>query len=499
MTIIQFFSNKIQPFFDKLSNLSENDLNLISNFKKQLQEKLDTIQKLNKKIKILTQEINELKGINKPNIPEDSISPSYNFFEADKSPIIKKIDDSIDYLELIKDKKFKISKIVKENRLPKPEQCCPKCNSPKEYHSLHTKNQKKCKCCNYHFNINSISEKSFDKKEKFCCPYCNKTLEFRAKRSSYDVYVCKNQKCSYYLDKVKNRKHNLDKVHYIYRHINLKINDVYQIIEDSKTKVTFNFRFRKFNMDILSKVLTLRINSKLSTRDTAQALYDLFGIEISHTQVANYCTRASYLISLFNTKITNEYSNNLVADETYIKVKGQKHYVWIIYDRIKETVVSSFISSKRDTTSCITAIVKSLKKYVSIPETIKFASDGFTAYPISLQYVSKEFQTIFNHTTVKGLQIQEGENSDTRNAKQEIERLNRTFKESYRITTGYGTLQGSRNSMELWMFYYNYLRKKEGKFLNSLDFIDSKIDIDSLTAPLKWALTLQYCIDNFIT
>lgn len=50
MTIIQFFSNKIQPFFDKLSNLSENDLNLISNFKEQLQEKLDTIKKLNKKM-----------------------------------------------------------------------------------------------------------------------------------------------------------------------------------------------------------------------------------------------------------------------------------------------------------------------------------------------------------------------------------------------------------------------------------------------------------------
>lgn len=39
-----------------------------------------------------------------------------------------------------------------------------------------------------------------------------------------------------------------------------------------------------------------------------------------------------------------------------------------------------------------------------------------------------------------------------------LERLNRVFKESYRVTTGYATLDGAINSFELWSFYYNFLR-----------------------------------------
>lgn len=36
-------------------------------------------------------------------------------------------------------------------------------------------------------------------------------------------------------------------------------------------------------MDIFSKVLTIKVNLKQSNRNTAQAMKDLFGIEISHT------------------------------------------------------------------------------------------------------------------------------------------------------------------------------------------------------------------------
>ena len=48
--------------------------------------------------------------------------------------------------------------------------------------------------------------------------------------------------------------------------------------------------------------------------------------------------------------------------------------------------------------------------------------------------------------------------SETDYMKQLIERLNRTFRESYRITCGYGTEDGACHSISLWVAYYNFLR-----------------------------------------
>ena len=68
-------------------------------------------------------------------------------------------------------------------------------------------------------------------------------------------------------------------------------------------------------MDIFSKVLTIKVNLKQSNRNTAQAMKDLFGIEISHTQIANYCEYGAAFSALFNAHAPFNPSQNLVADE----------------------------------------------------------------------------------------------------------------------------------------------------------------------------------------
>ncbi|PGH20543.1 hypothetical protein RN96_10165 [Fusobacterium polymorphum] len=153
----------------------------------------------------------------------------------------------------------------------------------------------------------------------------------------------------------------------------------------------------------------------------------------------------------------------------------------------------------RDTKACITAIVKTINKYPELQKELNFALDAYTAYPLELQYIAKEYNIKINHSSVKGLPIQVNEDSDTRIAKQQIERLNRTFKESYRITTGYGTLKGAIASFKLWMLYYNYLRIKGNSAINSLEFIDKRNDISNLLMPVKWVMIIKYSIQNFIT
>jgi transposase-like protein/regulator of replication initiation timing len=492
MAIIQCFYKLFQSFISNFELIISQKDDELANLKAKIKSLSKKNSTLKKKIKSLHETLTESK-------PDDSISPKYGYFEVDKPPIVTKDNiPSLNYLELIEGKTIKSSKIFFNGNLPNPEQLCPRCESPAKFHAIHTKTQKLCKCCNYHFSY--IKPHTLKKKNTvFKCPYCNHSLSHRVKRSHFDVYVCKNKSCSHRLDALKDVKHHRDKISYIYRHINLEIDDVFKVIEDSTKTDAFSLRFRKFNMDIFSKIITLKVNLKLSNRTTAIAMLDLFNISISHTQVANYCTAAAHLISLINENTKTNPSDQLVADETYIKVNGKKHYVWIIMDVISGSVVASHISDKRDTTACVTAIVKAIKQYDVIPSTIHFASDAYTAYPLALQYVFTQFPVTFKHTSVKGIEVQNGEDSNTRKAKQLIERLNRTFKESYRVTTGFGTIKGSRLSFQLWMFYYNYLRKRSNKLVNSLNFISNRSIVDNLVAPVKWSLALDYSIKNLVT
>lgn len=147
-----------------------------------------TIAKLNKTITYLKNKIKLLNTDNENvNIHETSISPTYLPFEVDIAPLsVEIIKPKLNYKTLIQGKTLKSSKCVKDKTLPYPEQVCPKCSSPYEYHSRHSKNQKKCKCCNTHFNIEKIKKHMHN---SFYCPYCKKTLSLRAKRASFDVYV----------------------------------------------------------------------------------------------------------------------------------------------------------------------------------------------------------------------------------------------------------------------------------------------------------------------
>lgn len=136
-----------------------------------------------------------------------------------------------------------------------------------------------------------------------------------------------------------------------------------------------------------------------------------------------------------------------------------------------------------------------------MPKNITFYSDCFSAYPLALQSIAPYFNINFTHKTVKGLKYIEGEDTCARKAKQVIERLNRVFKESYRVTTGYATLDGAINSFELWSFYYNFLRVDyySNRAKNSLRFISNLFNIDNdFYMPNKWLHSIFYIKDNLV-
>ena len=74
-------------------------------------------------------------------------------------------------------------------------------------------------------------------------------------------------------------------------------------------------------------MLTYHVNCKIYTRQTAHVLEEVHRIKISHRTVANYALTAGAVIKPFVNTLDYKPSKILFADETYIKVKGIKHYV----------------------------------------------------------------------------------------------------------------------------------------------------------------------------
>ena len=97
----------------------------------------------------------------------------------------------------------------------------------------------------------------------------------------------------------------------------------------------------------------LSCESWLSLRKTSRAMREIHNINISHTMVANYARTAATVIKPFVDTFDYNPSNNLVADETYIKIKGIKGYIWFIMDTVSRSILGYQVSDNRGVGPCI--------------------------------------------------------------------------------------------------------------------------------------------------
>ena len=69
-----------------------------------------------------------------------------------------------------------------------------------------------------------------------------------------------------------------------------------------------------------------------------------------------------------------------------------------------------------------------------------------------------------------------------------IERLNRTYKASYRMTNGFDNIDGANYDLALWVAYYNFLRPHKHnnyRVLNKVEHLENAGNM-----PGKWQLLI---------
>ena len=427
---------------------------------------LNTLNKFSWKwICILTRMISP-EEINKINSKPDDIR--YRQFAVDDpafiSPTPFKELEKLDYKQIIKEHNIKPVKRRNGKKIT-VNVCCPHCNAPKEYLYDNTGNQIQfeCKVCNHLFWPSAYKEKS-DINLK--CPHCFFKLTLYHQRDNFNVYKCPNYNCSFYLknknslnaiDKEKFKKNpTLFKMHYIYRTFNI---DTPTLTKDFReflrTPVDLNKIY--YSKHIVGLCLTIHVNYGLSYRATAAMIYDLYGIEICHQTVKNYCNAVSSIVHPVLEFYDYDLSDSIAGDETYIKIMGKQHFVFFMCDSVNNIITSYRVFDKRDAISAIKAVYSTLAKYDTVPKNLKMITDGNPIYPVAHQYWSG-YGYNFDLIQVIGLKNKDPISGQYRSYKQIIERHNRTFKFYYRPTNGLSSLFDANTYMILFSTCFNFLR-----------------------------------------
>ena len=427
---------------------------------------------------------------------DDTHSPKYQKFKTDKLPIIQTFIKH-EWLFLLEYYQWRYKKPLKPvqrrngQQIPQDTQC-PRCGAPHHYMYDNNggKGQYQCKVCGQTF----LTGEKVTKPLKLKCPYCSHTLTPIKNRKFFKLHKCINKSCAYYLKNLKkvdpqtieNGEKYKHKLHYLYREFTV---DFFTMPLDSLPKYASSLKFRKQNAYVMSLCLTLHVNLGLSLRKTALALEELYSISISHTMVANYCKTAAVLVKPFVEHYPYEKANTFIAYETYIKVKGVKGYIWFIMDAVSKSILGYQVSDNRSVGPCILAMRRAFKGLKELPKSFRFIADGYSAYPLAAQqFALMDEPLAFDITQVIGLANDDAVSKEFRPYKQVVERLNRTFKESYRCTCGYDNFVGANYSVALWVAYYNFLRRHSSlgnRTLNAHEMLN-----DAQNMPGKWQVLI---------
>lgn len=469
-------------------------ISLIINF-------LNRINKISWKIIIFLSKFIKVEDVNISNKPTKE---EYRQFKVDEQPIIEpfvKLEQK-DYKQLIKD--YNIKPIKRRNGSDIIiDVHCPYCGAPKNY--LYDNNNKQtqflCKVCGEVFSTNPYKDKDVILK----CPHCQYQLNHRASREDFDVYVCKNMNCPYYLRNLASltladqKKFETDptlfKMHYIYRKFNIDLPTITNDFKDFlKSPININRAYS--SQYIIGLCLTYHVNYGMSYRQTSSLLNDIHQVKLSYKTVENYCKSVSSIVQYILEFYPYNLSDTIAADETYIKILGKTNYIFFYFDAIKKIITSYRVFEKRDSLSSIKACYSTLSKYKDLPDNLKVISDGNPIYNVAVQYWT-EHGLPFKLYQVIGLTNKDEVSKEYRPQKQIIERHNRTLKYYYRPKGGFTSLDNANSYMILFSTCFNFLRPHSALKYKVPVEIPEVQDLPNM--PAKWIELINLSYQYFKT
>ena len=183
---------------------------------------------------------------------------------------------------------------------------------------------------------------------------------------------------------------------------------------------------------------------KNSFRNIALSLRSVMNIQVSHTTIANWCTKFAPMfhnISMQLVPALNFNSDEWHADEAVVKIQGEKYYLWLILDSETHFVLGFHLDRHRDCIQAVTLLesVKHLGKLRAI------VNDRYSAYRVPVKALYG----------VQHIRVESFRDDITNNL---IECFNKQFKAWYKTKQGFSSFSSANNLIATFIFFYNFVR-----------------------------------------
>ena len=310
-------------------------------------------------------------------------------------------------------------------------QRCAKCNNNQnflKYGKDKFGNQKYlCKVCKHQFA--PMSNRQPRGKKYPPCPNCSKASFIHHDYPDYTNYRCGDKKCNHSFFTPKPT---------------LKL-------PPSMSTLTgkHDFKRMRHSVFLIFTALTMSFIGKSSSRNIALIFKMLYNIKVSHVTIADWCRKFAPLLDNLSVKLIpsmNFNSDEWHADETLIKIKGKKYYIWFIIDSETRFVLGFHLSPHRDSLQAHTILNHA--QHLGSPNSI--VSDRYAAYKIPV----KCFFPDSKHIRVESF------NDDISNNL--IEAFHGQFKAWYKNKRGFFSFDSANSSISIFIFFFNFIRPHIG-------------------------------------
>lgn len=309
--------------------------------------------------------------------------------------------------------------------------CCPKCNNNHSFYRYgkdKNGNQKYlCRECGHQFapDAPAADKPGWPRKRSYpTCPLCGKAMFLHHDHKYYSNYRCCDKKCNH----------------------SIFVPKPTAITAPSMSELSgkTDFKRMRYPVHVILMALTMFYMGKNSFRNIALILRTVMNIQVSHTTISNWCTKFAPLfhnIALELIPTLNFNSDEWHADETVVKIRGVKYYLWLIVDSETRFVLGFHLSPHRDSPQAF-SLLNSVKGFGK-PRAI--VTDRYSAYKVPVKAV----------LGVKHIRVQSFKDDITNNL---IECFNKQFKAWYKAKQGFASFSSANNLISLFLFFYNFVR-----------------------------------------
>lgn len=304
---------------------------------------------------------------------------------------------------------------------------CPKCNNSHLFYRYGKDNlgfQKyQCRKCSHQFAPDRPKSDSGRKYPD--CPVCGKASFLHHEYEHYFNFRCSDKRCNHSFFTVKPNAIAASSM--------------------SPLKGKTDFKRMRYPIHIIITALSMFYLGKNSFRNIASILQLVFNVKVSHTTISNWCKSFAPLFDNIRLELipTLDFnSDEWHVDETVVKIKGIKYYIWFVIDSETRFVIGYHLSPHRDSPQAFSLLQSS--KELGQPQAI--VSDRYSAYKVPVKSI---FDGV-NHIRVESFKDDISNNI--------IESFNHQFKAWYKTKQGFNSFDSANNLISLFVFFYNFVR-----------------------------------------